>query len=233
MRVVGIVASLRSCALFTGLPAEDLETIAAFSISKHLSKGEYLFHEGGPSEGFYIVRSGAINVHRLGASGKEQVIHLFRPGESFAEATLATETGYPADSRAVEASNVILVPKREILNLLKLRPDLSLRMLASMSQHLRVLVGALDDLTLKDVETRLANWLIKRCPRPISNQPTHIELETSKAVLAAELSTRAETLSRTFAKYRDLKLIKIRGKSIEVLKPKELEKILRSHLGEV
>ena len=40
-----------------------------------------------------------------------------------------------------------------------------------MSMHLRVLVGQLEDLTLKDVETRLANWLIERCPNPDSAQP--------------------------------------------------------------
>ena len=35
-----------------------------------------------------------------------------------------------------------------------------------MSQHLRVLVGLLDDLALKDTENRVANWLLKRCPQP-------------------------------------------------------------------
>ena len=46
------------------------------------------------------MQRGAINVHRVNAAGKEQVIHLFQPIESFAEATLATAGGYPADARA-------------------------------------------------------------------------------------------------------------------------------------
>ena len=36
-----------------------------------------------------------------------------------------------------------------------------------MSQHLRVIVGLLDDLTLKNMDTRLANWILKRCPHPL------------------------------------------------------------------
>lgn len=56
--------------------------------------------------------------------------------------------------------------KDGILALLKRQPELALRMLASMSSHLRVLVGQIEDLTVKDVETRLANWLVKRCPDP-------------------------------------------------------------------
>jgi cAMP-binding proteins - catabolite gene activator and regulatory subunit of cAMP-dependent protein kinases len=87
--------TLRSCQLFMGLPAADIVAIASFIVSKHLDKGEYLFREGDRSEGFYVVQKGAINVHRVNAAGKEQVIHLFQPIESFAEATLATEGGYP------------------------------------------------------------------------------------------------------------------------------------------
>ena len=97
--------TLRSCQLFMGLPAADIAAMASFVVSKHLDKGDYLFREGDRSEGFYLVQKGAINVHRVSTAGKEQVIHMFRPIESFAEATLATEEGYPADARATEADD--------------------------------------------------------------------------------------------------------------------------------
>src|SRR5947207_13531051 len=100
-----------------GLPAADIAAIASFAIPKHLDKGDYLFREGDRSEGFYVVQKGAINVHRVGGGGKEQVIHIFRPIESFAEATLATEAGYPADARATESSAELLVPKRDFVDL--------------------------------------------------------------------------------------------------------------------
>ena len=119
---------------------------------------------------------------------------------------LAAATGYPADARALEPTQVLLVQKDGILALLKRQPELALRMLGSMSSHLRVLVGQLEDLTLKDVETRLANWLVKRCPNPQSEAPVKIELTMTKRVLAAELGTVSETFSRTLAKFREQKL---------------------------
>ena len=79
--------TLRSCQLFMGLPAADIAAVAAFALTKHLAKGDYLFREGDPAHGFYIVQQGRINVHRVSAAGKEQVIYVFRPVESFAEAT--------------------------------------------------------------------------------------------------------------------------------------------------
>jgi CRP/FNR family transcriptional regulator len=225
--------TLRGCQLFMGLPAADISAIASFVVPKHLDKGDYLFQEGDRSEGFYVVQQGAINVHRVGAGGKEQVIHLFRPIESFAEATLATEGGYPADARAIEPTTVLLVPKTDFVDLLRKRPELSLRMLASMSQHLRVIVGLLDDLTLKDIETRLANWLLKQCPRPMSNGAVEIKLDRTKRVLAAEMGITSETLSRTLAKFRGHKLLRVAGKNIVITQPRKLDALLRKHLGEI
>jgi CRP/FNR family transcriptional regulator len=225
--------TLRSCQLFIGLPAGDIAAVASFAVQKNLDKGDYLFHEGDRSEGFYVVQKGAVNVHRVSAAGKEQVIHLFRPIESFAEATLATEGGYPADARATEPSTVLLIPKTDFIELLRRHPELALRMLGSMSQHLRVIVSLLDDLTLKDMETRLANWLLKRCPRPIGGGAVEIELDRTKRVLAAEMGTTSETLSRTLAKFRDQNLLQVKGNTITLTKPRELQKLLQRNLGEL
>lgn len=228
---IALVNALRNCQLFTGLPTPDLETIATLTVTKTMEKGNYLFREGDRSCGFYLVQRGAINVHRVNALGKEQVIHVFRTGESFAEATLATDKGYPGDARAVEPSQVLLVQKDGFMGLLKRRPDLALRMLASMSAHLRVLVGQLEDLTLKDVETRLANWLVKQCPDPQSQKPVVIQLTITKRVLAAELGTVSETFSRTLAKFREQGLISVKGRTITVLAPPRLFALLQRHLG--
>lgn len=229
---IAIINTLRSCQLFTGLSQVDLSNIADTTVLKSLEKDEYLFHEGDPAHGFYVVQRGSINIHRVNAAGKEQMIHVFRAGDSFAEVALATERGYPADARALEPSQVLLIQKAGILTLLKRQPELALRMLGSMSSHLRVLVGQLEDLTLKDVETRLANWLVKRCPDPQSETPVRIELAMTKRVLAAELGTISETFSRTLAKFREQKLIAVKGKIVTVLSPVKLNGLLRRNLGE-
>jgi CRP-like cAMP-binding protein len=231
LKTIALVNTLRSCQVFTGLPATDLENIAAITVVKALDKDAYLFHEGDPAQGFYIVQRGSVNVHRVSAAGKEQVIHVFRTGDSFAEVALASDKGYPADARALESSQVLLVQKAGILTLLQRQPELALRMLGSMSSHLRVLVGQLEDLTLRDVETRLANWLIKRCPKPDSERPVKIELTMTKRVLAAELGTVSETFSRSLAKFREQDLLTVKGKTFIVLSPMKLYALLQRNLG--
>lgn len=229
LKLTGLMGSLRCSQLFSGLPPEDLAAIAAFTVAQVLLKGAYLFREGEPSLGCYLVQSGAVNVHRVNAAGKEQVIHVFRAGESLAEASLASPTGYPAHARVVESGTVLLIPKAPILDLIGRRPDLALRMLGSMSTHLRVLVGMLDDLTLKDVETRLLNWLVKNgraAPGGV------IRLPGTKRELAAELGTSSETLSRTLARLRDQQMIAVSARAITVLAAPALAALLRHNLGE-
>jgi len=227
LRRASLASSLRRCPLFSELPAQDLQWIASCVVQKCLAKGDWLFRQGEPSEGFYLVHHGAVNVHRVNAAGKEQVIHVFRAGESFAEAVLAGDTPYPADARAVEPTTVLLIPRTAFLELLRKRPELALRMLGSMSRHLHALVALLDDLRLKDVQTRLTGWLLKRCPKPLGDEAAVVELDRTKGVLAAELGTTSETLSRTLAELRTRNLIAVRGRTILIPKPRELEKFFR------
>jgi CRP/FNR family transcriptional regulator len=229
LKITGLIGTLRCCQLFTGLSGEDLKAIADFTVIQSLDKDDYLFREGEPARGFYLVQSGAVNVHRVSGGGKEQVIHVFRAGESLAEAALASATGYPAHARAVEPSTVLLIPKVPVLELIGRRPDLALRMLGSMSAHLRVLVGMLDDLTLKDVESRLLNWLVRHERTAVGGV---IKLPGTKRVLAAELGTSSETLSRTLARLRDRKMIAVGARTITVLAASALTAQLRRNLGE-
>ncbi|HEX9047864.1 MAG TPA: Crp/Fnr family transcriptional regulator [Verrucomicrobiae bacterium] len=232
IRRAAVINTLRSCQLFSGLPVADLEKVAAVAMPKSLDKGDYLFREGDPSAGFFVVQSGAVNVHRVSAVGRAQVIHVFRAGDSFAEATLAAPNGCHADAQAVEPTHVLLIQKDGILNLLKRQPELALRMLGAMSNHLRVLVGQLEDFTLKDVESRLAHWLIKRCPHPGGDEPVQIVLTATKGTLAAELGTISETLSRLFAKFKKMKLVTVNGRTITVLSPAGLRRLLEKNLGD-
>jgi len=227
-RQIGIANTLRTCELFSGMQPQDLNHIAEITVVRSLDKGQYLFRQSDSPYGFFIVQNGAINVHRVNSSGREQVLHVFRAGESLAEDTVATETGgYPADARAVEDSQVLQVQKAPFVALLKRHPELALKILQAMGRQMRVLIAHFDDVTLKHVEARLANWLIQRCPDRASAAPVRIELNTTKRVLASELGTVSETLSRMLSKFRRKRLIIVAGKIITVVNPSRLSLVLQ------
>ena len=225
-----IANTLRQCALFEGIPAPDLAAIASITVPKSLARGEYLFLESSPVDGFYIVQSGAIKLYRLNLKGHEQVFHVFRPVESFGEEMIVSDAGYPADAAAAEDSQVLLVNKTEFLSLLKTQRELAYRLLRSAGQRVCSLMGLLDDLTLKDATTRLASWLVQHCPEPNSYQPQRIQLQMTKHLLALELGIASETLSRTLNKFRTQRYIHVQGRFVTLLCPARLSEFVRQKL---
>ena len=225
------MTALHLCRMFQSLPMDDLAKLAAFVEYLTLEKGVYLFREGEKSEGFYLVQSGAINIHRIGPDGREKVIYIFREGESFGEATLADHSGYPANALVLENSRVLFIPRDPFLGLIRERPEFAMRILASMSQHLRVLVDSLDDMTCRDLETRLAYWLLRRCPVPHTQDAVEILLGISKTSLAAELHVRQETLSRVLQRWKAASLIESSGRTIMVNNPLALEAMMHERIN--
>ncbi|HET6408351.1 MAG TPA: Crp/Fnr family transcriptional regulator, partial [Chthoniobacteraceae bacterium] len=166
--------SLSRAPIFSGLPEEDLTRIAGYAEIRALRRGTYLFREHDPVIGFFIVRQGLIHVHRGGAEGGEQIIHLLHPGDSFAERAIVAADGYPASARAVKESEVILIPTDKFKRHQRDRPDLAWRMVSSMSHHLRSLVATLEGMRFIDAEARLIHWILRRCPVTASRKPVEI-----------------------------------------------------------
>jgi CRP-like cAMP-binding protein len=228
IRRAALAASLQQSAIFSGLPEQDLARIAAYSVKRSLKKDEILFREGEEVIGFYVVTKGMIKAYRIGEGGREQLIHLIHAGESFAEPAVAGLPGYPAHTRALEKTEVVLIRGKEFLEHLREQSDLALRMLASLSRHLHGLVASIESYKLRDAETRLLHWLLHRCPAGAGSFA--VELDISKGVLAAELGTRQETLSRILARLKKSGVLGVAGRKITVVDAEGLRRMFEEHL---
>lgn len=216
---VVVINTLRCCPLFAGLPASDIQAIASMSVIKRLANRQSLFAEGTPVQGFFIVQTGAVKLCKFGAEGQEQAIHIFRPSEAFADDMLLSDSGHTADAYATENTQLIMVQKRPFLEFVKNHSDLSQRLLWSISQHVQQLISFLQDLTCKDVQTRLGDWLLQHCPNAASTAPQKIKLPMTKRVLASELGICGETLSRTLTKFRQRHFLAVDGRTIVLFSP--------------
>ncbi len=217
--------------LFNGLPARQLEILAEICLDQQYEKGQVFFTEGGRAKGFYLVAGGKVKIYKLSLEGKEQILHIFGPGEIFGEVPVFAGGNYPANADAIEASRVLFFPRAAFVDLIRREPSIALNMLGILSRRLRRFTNLIEDLSLKEVPGRLAAYLIYLGER--SGKPDMLELDITKAQLASLLGTIPETLSRILAKMAQQELIEVDGRRIRLLDRKALETLAAGGKGQI
>lgn len=210
---------LRHIPLFAGLSNEDLAALQEIGRIKEHNRGELLFSEGEDAEGFFVVLDGKVKVYKLSAEGKERILHVIPPGGTFAEAAIFGDGLYPAYAETLQTCKLLFLPKAGFLDLLMNNGRMSINMIAGLSKFLRQFAMQVEELTFKDVPSRLARYLLTLS----KGRAKTVELPISKTQLASNLGTVSETLSRTLRKLSEDDLIRVSGKSIEILDHERLE----------
>lgn len=208
--------------LFGGLPEEEVREIEKIAVTKSFKRGESIFFEGDPGEGFYMVVSGKVKIYKTSLSGKEQILHIFGKGEPFGEVPVFHGMPFPANATALEKTELIFFPRKKFVELVNGMPSLVMNMLAVLSMRLRRFATQIENLSLKEVPARLAGYLLYLSKE--QDNPEQVVLEISKGQLASLLGTIPETLSRIFAKMSEEGLISVNGKEISLLDREGLER---------
>ena len=218
---------LKKCPLFAGLGEKDLQKIKVLSSPRHFRKKEVLFSDGEEAKGFYVILSGKVKLYKISPAGKEQILHVVSAPDAFAEAALFLEGTYPAFAEALSDSHILFFPKRDFIQLIEKNPQLSINMIVSLSQYLKRFASLIEELSLKEVSSRIAKYLLDLSLKSSKEgkNSKEIELDLSKIQLASKLGTISETLSRTFAKMKARGMIDVKRNKILILNRQLLEEL--------
>lgn len=219
------LAALRESHLFASLDAGEMDQVLACAEEKQASKGDLLFLDGEEAARFYVVISGAVKIYKTSRDAKELILNISEAGDSFAEAAVFAGKDYPASAETLTDARLLSFRKDRFRQLLMRHPNIGLKIIGSLSLKLRFLVRLIEDLTLKDVEERLASALLDACEKKSGSS---VDIEFSKKILAAKLGTIPETLSRTLRKLKEAEMIEVDGPSIRVLRPDLLRDLIGS-----
>ena len=201
------------------------------AVGKDFPRQATIFWEGREAQGFYILISGYVKLVKSSPDGKEYILRLVGPGESFAEAAVFSEAPYPATAMALEDCQTLFFPKAAFLRHLAASPHLARNMLATLSRLNLHLTRQLEDLSLKEVSARLARYILERCQETHGRIDTGLafELPTTKTHLAAYLGTISETLSRTLSRLKSEGVIEMDKGKITVMAPGVLQNMARGN----
>jgi len=183
--------------LFNSFDEKELDLLQSSTSLKKVHKGEQIFSEGIDASAFFVVVSGKVKIYKVSPDGKEHTLHIHGSGDLVAEAAIFDSAIYPASCMALEDSDLIRISREGFLSLIKKHPELALKMMSGYSKRLRQFVSKIEELSLKDIKSRLASYLIENST--VENGVTLCRLSYSKKELSSLLGTIPETLSRSLA----------------------------------
>jgi CRP/FNR family transcriptional regulator len=226
-----LVDQLKKPLLFSGLNDADLAELAAITVRRTFKKTETLFSEGEEATGFYLLVSGSIKLCRMSADGREKVLHFVKPRETFAEAAFFGDGKYPAEARAMEAGEVLYIPRQGFMELMARNSNFALNLVVSLSLMLRQFARQIEELSFADVTSRLASFLVRRAAEKSTsyNGIVYIDLGIKKGALASRLGTAGETISRTLKKLKEEGIIEVQGNRVVVNEMEKLKKLSERH----
>lgn len=206
--------ALGNIPLFEGLPESNHRDFASIALVREFKRGETIFSEGEPGNGFYVALSGQVKIFKLSPDGKEMILHLFGPGEPFGEVPVFEGRRFPAHATAMTDFRALFFPRDAFIALIKRNPSLALNMLGVLSRRLRRFTVLVDNLSLKEVPARLASHLLYLSD--LKGDSEHVDLEIPKNQLAGMLGTIPETLSRILGKMTKGGYIESKGPRIRI-----------------
>jgi CRP/FNR family transcriptional regulator len=229
-----IEAAMEEHDFFGGVSPEAQDALIDMGRVQRVESGSILFQHGDRCHGFYLLVEGAVHVYRLSPEGRMLVLHVIRPGESFAEVPLFEEQEnptYPATAETLEDSTLLFFPSDEFLSFIDTHSRTALKMLGHMAQRLRGTVRQLDAVSLQGVQERLARHLVEQVPTVPDDpdSPPVVKLDIPKSILAAELGTVPETLSRALRTLEEKELIRSETSEIALTDVRGLRQLSHEH----
>lgn len=222
---VNRIVSLRQVPLFADLTERELDLLAERTLSRKFRPGEMIFSEGDTCEGLYVLQTGSVKIFNTSPSGREQVLHIERAGNSLAELPVFDGGDYPASAAAVDNCTLLFISKRDFRTFCLERPEVSLKVLKVVSAHLRTLVAIIEELSFTTVRNRLASWLLQeaKAKGKTTSRGMEFVLTVSNQELAFQIGTVRELVSRNLSYFQSEGILKIEGRTITVTNFSALE----------
>lgn len=215
-----LIERLHTLPYFRVLSTERLVLLARQATTREFAAGETIFHQGAPSTGLWIIEHGQVKVLRVHTDGREHIVHLAGPGESFNDIPALDQGPNAASAVALSDAVVWCIPGAALRAEIERTPDLALAVIDTLSQRTRELLNQIEDLALCSVTTRLARFLLKQASEPMVASP-----DITRATIAAHLATTPETLSRALRTLEDIGAIHANRSTITILQRDLLESV--------
>lgn len=206
--------ALQTHPLFEALSPADLAAVQDEPATSVFAEGEVLFSQGDDARRLYLIMRGVVELVIERPGHPPQVLARLAEGETVGADALLPEGRHAATARVAEPTLVAVVAAPRLMAHLDGNFDLALAMIAEMAGSLRGQIKEITELKLQSTTERLASYLAALAGS--ASGRTAVRLPFEKRLLADRLGMEPATLSRAFAKLRELGVETGRGDLVNI-----------------
>lgn len=212
---------LKSIPFFTGLSPDGLDSIRRLIFEKTFERGEVILLEGEPAEALYLVVSGAVKVFKTSAEGKEQILNIVRPGESFNDVPIFDDGPNPASAQAMGPVALYGIRKSDMNAILQKYPQVARNTIKVLAERVRQLVSLVEDLSFRHVIGRVVKILLEHAGDGKGPTPRLTQQE-----MAAMAGTAREVVARSLKALEDDGAIRLERHRIVITDKEALKEMV-------
>jgi CRP/FNR family transcriptional regulator len=201
---------LRSLPYFRPLDEDTLASIAPLAVRRTYEPDAVIFLEGEPCAGLFIVDAGHVKIFKASLEGREQILTIIGPRDSFNDVAVFDGGPNPASAQAMDAVELYVIERPSMVSLFDRYPRLAQAVVVVLAARCRMLVGMVEDLSLRSVTGRLAKLLLDQAAQGQEAVPL------TRQQMAARLGTIREMVSRSLRELEDEGLVRREGRQIVI-----------------
>ncbi len=207
--------------VFSYLNDEEIVDLCDHKEEQSYRKGEIIHHEGETISYFKYLKSGLVKLYRRTLSGEEQVITITRPFEFVSNMSIFSEDKYKYSVAAVEDSVVCAVKLDFIKQLFVANGRFAMGLMTQISKINDKIISQTLDIRQKNLVGRVAFVLLYFATDIYKSRI--FDLPVSRKEIADYIGMSTANVIRTLSDFKKDGIIKVFGKTIEIVDIKKLE----------
>jgi CRP/FNR family transcriptional regulator, cyclic AMP receptor protein len=201
---MAIADLLADVPLFEGLAPADLAIVAQRVRQRRYKDGDTIFHRNDPGVALYVICSGKVKIHNETPDGADAIICILSEGEFFGDLAVIDGAERSADATTLEASELLMLTKDDLHDILHRYPRISLHLLTTLAGRLRRTTDAYLAYSALDVNGRLAMQLLRLSEQHghVTPQGVRIDLRLTQTDLGALVGASRESVNKVLGFFR-------------------------------
>jgi CRP-like cAMP-binding protein len=210
---------------FTGLQTGEMEFIRKLLTEKSYDRGEMIVLDGETARALFFVISGAVKIFKTSVDGKEQILEIIRPGQSFNDVPIFDTGLTPISAQAMSPVLLYELDKNSVETIVHKYPRVASNVITVLAKRVRSLVALVEDLSFRTVLNRVAKILLDNAADGSSPGPRLTQQE-----MAAMAGTAREVVGRSLKILEEEAIIQLDRHRI-IIKDKEALRRMAGAIG--